>query len=220
MKKYNYLILLFLSFILSPHKSYADCTQEEINHFKEYEDKYKVTYEFNKDNKTYTLKLFNPLPNEFDYANESSEFISKCKHNDDYNIECTNVEMNNYIIDIVGLSDSCNEVLKQININLTKKNEFWTDPLCEGIEEFVLCQPTYDKDITYEEFTSRVATYKKTKISKPIETNNNTDNNDNKYINYLKDNLFEIIAISVFTIVLIVTIILVTKNIKKSRRLE
>ena len=85
MKKYNYIILLFLSFLLSPPKSYANCTQEEINNFKEYADKYKVSYEFNKDNKTYTLKLFNPLPNEFDYANKL----------DDFNIECTNVEMNN-----------------------------------------------------------------------------------------------------------------------------
>ena len=98
--------------------------------------------------------------------------------------------------------------------------------MCEGIEEFVLCQPTYDKEIDYDTFVSRVNTYKKTKQEKVVdEPQKETENKKinviiNNILKFIQDNLFTITIITVFAIAIIVTIILTAKKIKKSRRLE
>lgn len=207
--------------LLIPTIIYADCTKEEIDNFKKIEDDYKVTYDFDKDTKLYTLTFYSPNPDLYDFIGEDETVFSNCEVLDDNMAKCSNIKPNTYNFEIVGVTTNCNETLKKIEITLPKYNGYYNDPLCEGIEEFVLCQPTYDKDIDYETFVSRVNSYKKNHQSKPIDNNTKEEvKEENKLIQYIQDNLFQIIIVIIFIVMIIITIILTAKSIKKSRRLE
>lgn len=218
MNKSKYLLTTLSLFIMLPSITYAECTPEEIKHFKEIEDEYKVTYEFNKETKDYTIKLFMPEPSKYTFAAYEDGNI-KCEKINENERQCNSIPPGEYEIFIIGSNETCRGELKTINLKLAKYNHYSDDPLCNGIEEFVLCQPTYSKEIDYETFASRVNTYKKTK-QKEQEANINEDKENNKVLNYIKANLFNIIIITVFSVSIIITIILTAKALKKSRRLE
>lgn len=218
MNKKNYLVILLSLFIILPHFTYAECAKEEMDHFKEIEDQYKVTYEFNKETKDYTLKMYVAEPQNYLFATYKDGNI-KCNKVNEYERLCNNIPPGEYELYIIGISETCKEELKTIKIKLDQYNPYSEDSLCNGIEEFVLCQPTYGKEIDYDSFVSRVNTYKKTKQEEQ-QANNNENNKDNKVLNYIKANLFNIIIITIFTISIIATIIMSAKALKKSRRLE
>ena len=59
MNRKKYLILTTMLSLLCINKTYAACTQQEINDFKKIEDEYKITYKFDKETKTYVaIKRF------------------------------------------------------------------------------------------------------------------------------------------------------------------
>lgn len=216
----KHIISLLSLFVLLPSTIYADCTEEEIKNFKKIEDDYKVTYEFNKETKNYTLKFYSPEPNMYDFI----IYIVKtptCKELENNMTECYNIDPGTYDLEIVGQTDSCKNSFKQLTIDLPKYNKYSDDPLCKGIEDFVLCQPTYDKDIEYDDFVSRVNTYRNSlEIVNENDTNQNINKPENKILEYIKNNLFEIIIVAIFVLMVIATIILTAKSAKKSRRLE
>lgn len=217
----NKLLLLIPLSLLIPTIAYADCTKEEIQEFKEVEEDYKITYEFDKDTKLYSLTFYNPKSDLYDFIGENDSIFSNCEVIDETKAKCDNIKSGTYNFEVVGLSETCNNTLKKVTLTLPKYNSYAEDPLCEGIEEFVLCQPTYDKDIDYDTFVSRVNSYKKTKQEKEEEIKpKTTDKEESIIIKYIKDNLFQIIIIVIFIIMVITTIILSAKSIKKSRRLE
>ena len=223
MKKLK-LLVFFFSFILLPNVIYAGCTKDEINYFKRIEDKYRVTYEFNKASMNYDVYLYT-YENDL-YAFNLSDYQDKINaiyEEDDYVvIQLTNIEPGTMTITIIGATDTCDSTLKEIYLDLSKQNKYWNDPLCEGIEDFVLCQPTYDKEIDYDTFVSRVNTYKKTKQREATKEEEGKKSNGviDKVTNFLKENLFQIIISVVFVIAIVVTVILTAKSIRKSRRLE
>jgi len=218
------IILTFMLSLLCVNKIYADCTQEEFDEFTRLENEYQVIYEFNKDTKDYNLVFTNPKPEMFDYIMYIKDDFN-CNDIDKNITACYNVPINEYQIEIVGQTNTCNDVVKTFTLNLPRYNIFSEDPLCQGIEEFVLCQSTYDKQIDYETFVSRVNIYKKTK-QKEIEKEENKELNeeDNKNINkiesYIKEKPIEVIIIAIFIILVVISIIVITRSIKKSRRLE
>ena len=205
----------------------AACTQEEIDSFKKVEKKYTVKYEFDKTSKKYTMYFNNPNPDNYVYQ-IYSEVTIDCTVLGNGQTKCINFPSGSYDVDIKGNTASCKDVLKTITINLPEYNKFSDDPLCEGIEEFVLCSPTYEKEIDYESFVSRVKTYKKTKTQKEAQTNSNEDDGeksnssifDSKLVNYIKENWIEITIIMVFIILVTITVVITAKSIRKSRRLE
>lgn len=225
MKKNKKIILFTILLLLFNTNVYASCTEEEINGFKKIEDEYKITYEFNKETKDYTL-IFNKSKNpiyEYDFSGDNDN-IEKVEFEpvNETTYRFNRVQYGEYIIKIRGVTESCNDILKEININLPKYNIYFEDPLCEGLEDFVLCQPTYDKEIDYETFVSRTNTeIKKRKKEAQEQTNEPKDDyKDSKIFQYIKDNLFKIIIITIFIIMIIITVVLMSKSIKKSRRLE
>ena len=217
MNKQKYLLTTLSLFIMLPSITYAECTSEEIKHFKEIEDEYKVTYEFNIDNQRYNLMF---------YANETYDYVfdikfeeeTTCEEKDKNTIVCYNVIPSKYKVSIVGNTNTCNDTLKTINLTLAKYNPYYQDSICDGIEDFVLCQETYDKDIDYETFKSRVNIYKKNLQKKEKEIKN-VEGKDNAINQYIKNNIIQIIITAVFTIAIIVTTVLTIKSSKKSRRL-
>lgn len=213
----NKRILLFLSVcLLFSNHVYAECTTDERKEFRNIEDNYKITYEFNKDTKDYTLTFTSPEPDKFDYF--INNINVNCGDTVNNQTKCTGFTPGYQEIFIIGQTDSCNEILKEVSMTLAY-NKLSEDPLCEGNEDFVLCNPSYDKEIDYDSFVSRLNTYKKNKGNNPSSSSNSVKE-ENAIITYVKNNLVSIITITIFIILVIITIILTAKSIKKSRRLE
>ena len=221
MTKIKYCILIFILSLICTNKVCAVCTQEEMDGFKKIEDKYQVTYEFDMDSKTYSLFFKSPKPDNYHYVIYTESDLN-CTTINKTTLKCINFNPDIYTIEIVGMTDTCDDVLKTFDLNLTRYNNYASDPLCEGIEEFVLCNPLYDKEIDYETFVSRVNTYKKTKDKETIQDEPTTDDVEpiDDLLNYIKENIIQIIIIIIFIVLLIITIIITAKSIRKSRRLE
>ena len=220
MNKFKYIILALTIFVFNIHSISADCTEEALKEFKGVKDEYTVKYEFNKSTQNYTIYFNAPLPEKF-YYQIYTDMQLDCSAEDNKTLKCINFPSGNYEVVVSGITEECNDSLKTIKLKLPKYNEYSEDPLCEGIEDFVLCSPTYSKDIDYESFVSRVNTYKKglekqeePEPEEPDQTIIDTT------IEYVKNNLVSIIIVIAFIILLIITIIITAKSIRKSRRLE
>ena len=221
MKKYKYLLLTFLIPLLIPITAYAECTKEDIEHFKEIEDEYTITYELDKETNLYTIILNNPDSANYEYAFENSDIVNNCSSIGNGKTNCNNITSGEYKITIVGIKENCYDTLKKITLNLVTYNNYSEDPLCNGLEEFYLCQPTYDKSIDYDTFVARVKLYKeKQEEKKQNEQQKEETQKESKILKYIKDNLIQIIVIAVFIIMIVITIILTIKSAKQSRRLE
>lgn len=223
MKKNKYIILTLTLFLLNIQTTYAACTQEEIDAFKKIEDEYTVKYEFDKTSKTYTMYFNTPKPEKYRFQ-IYSEVQVNCTNTEGNTKKCINFPAGPYDIEVIGVTNTCNDVLKQITLELPEYNKLSEDELCKGIEEFVLCSPTYDKEIDYDTFVSRVNTYKKTKEKEEKNKVGDEEPEDetiaDKVLYYVKNNLVQIIIISVFIVLVIITTIITAKSIRKSRRLE
>ena len=219
MNKTKHILFLSILSLFCLDKVNAACTKEELDAFKQVEDKFTAVYEYDLEQKTNTVTIYNPDWDKYrllvDFNDEST-----CKNINGY-IVCSNIETGNYEVSLSGKSNTCDTTLKTIKVKVSQYNKYYNDPLCEGIEEFVLCQKTYDKDIDYETFKSRVNTYKKSKEKEINQEEDSQQTTEKKEITkYIENNLLTIIIGSVFTILVVVTIILTAKSIKKSRRLE
>jgi len=226
MKKIRYTILTIVTFLACITNTYAACTQEEKDAFKRVEDKYTIKYEIDRTTKKYTLYLERAKPDKYEFVIYTDESI-KCEDVSDTLSKCYPFASGEHEFSVAGQTESCNDILKTTIIKLPKYNTYADDPLCQGIEEFVLCNPVYDKEIDRESFESRVATYKKNKLKNELEnekSKNEKDNQNNEYItkilDYIKENMVQIIIIIVFIILVVITLIVTAKSIRKSRRLE
>ena len=215
------IMITLVSLIVNTDIIYAECTSKDTEYFKSIEDKYQVSYEFNKDTRTYTMSLIYGDMSSFVYnvAGDGIEDINAKLV--DNKLIMGNLIPGQYIVYIVGASDSCNDIFKREEITLPQYNQYAYDPACEGIEEFALCSPTYDKYIDYNTFISRVNSYKKNKANNTIPDNNIKE--ENTVLEWLKDNYLYFIY-AVIGIVALFIIILIIKaiynNERKRRRLE
>ena len=226
MKKNKYIILTLMMFGLQTQHISAACTQEELNEFKKNEDTYIMKYEYDKSTEKYNIYIEgknNQLYNYIIYTDNAFE----CEETQDNRIKCHSFEPGNYKIEILGQTATCDSVLKRKTLKIPKYNKYSEDPLCEGIEEFVLCNPAYSKDLEYETFVSRVETYKKNHAStKPTEEQKKptgltkVEDFIDKIIDYVKENWIEITIVVVFIILVLITAIAKIKSIRKSRYLE
>lgn len=229
MKKTRYFILFLFTFLLISPKVYATCSQEELNHFKEIEDQYKVTYDYNPDTKTYSITYIMTEVDKYRYEIAIAGEDINCTSPEEGKIVCTGKNFNGYQeFIIIGNSNTCTGEIKKTSLTIPKYNEFYGSQLCEGIEEFALCQLEYDEEITEEEFEKRVEIYKKNQDDK----NSNSEkeeNNDEKQEDggklytikqYIKDNFLKIFIITIFVILCIVSITMIVVYERKRRRLE
>lgn len=219
MKKFNYFITPFIIFLL-PIITYAECTEEEYNHFNKIKDKYKIEYKFDESKSHYILTLYNPESGHYTYEIQSVDKMPlTCEISNNSDTICNGIYPGGYNISVIGNTNTCNDTLKRTFLRLKPYNKYSEDPLCEGIKDFVLCQETYDKEIDYETFVSRVESYKEQKKEEK-ENNKKKIIDINKIKAYIEDNLYETIIIAVFVVLVIVTVIITIITAKKSRRLE
>ena len=211
------ILLTLISFITFTPEIYAECTNEEVNAFKKISNEYKVTYEMNTESKLYNLTFYDPAPDKYTFVINGATDGDFSIH-DNNNYQYLGLSPGEYTVTIEGVTNTCKDVLKTINLSLPKYNKYTEDPLCKGIEEFVLCQSTYDKDIDYETFKQRVEVYKKTKTENNIKTDD--INKNNTIVNYFKNNIGQISLFTISLVLVIIVITLIAKRQKKSRRLE
>lgn len=224
MNKKKYFVLTTILFFSLLPKTYASCNQEEIDEFKKIEDDYKITYEFNKDTKDYTITLHQNDSEKYLYVfDEKINTNGTIGVDNNNNITISKMSPGEYVFEIVTDDNDYSCELKKIELKLLKYNIYSEDPLCNGIEEFYLCQPYYEKDIDRETFESRVNTYKKTKVeeeNKNQEEEKEDKESKNKLLVYIQNNLYQVIIIAIFIILTITTIIVTIIQQRKSRRLE
>lgn len=220
-KKYTFFLILSFLCLDNVH---AACTQKEKENFKEIENKYEITYEYHSDTKKYTVYFDRANPDKYEYIIYSGKNLD-CSEVDKTTAKCSNLEPGKYVVRIMGQTKSCNDVLQETTLVLPEYNKYYNDPLCNGIEEFVLCQETYDKEMDYETFKSRVETYKKSKAENEIKKQEEEKEQKEKEFkedisNFFEENYINIIIVVIFIILVTITTIITAKQVRKSRRLE
>lgn len=236
MKKPFYLITTLLLSLSICNKVNAYCTEWEKNYFKEIESQYKATYDYDKNTGLYSITYYMPEPNLYTYriAIKSENFNCESISVDvGISLKCIGKDFYGYQEFVIfGNSNTCNDELKKEIIDIPKQiyNKYSNSNLCEGIEEFVLCQKDYEIEITEDEFVSRTETYKQTKEKNKNDENiQNKENKESKNENlqtknnifyFFQNNLKLIIPIFILINLIIISTILSIKSIKKSRRLE
>ena len=146
--KKKLLIIPLLSF-LCLNKVYAECSQQEIDEFKKIEDQFTVTYELDNSSKLYTIYLKNPQIGKYGYEISGiSENIVPTIEND--TVILKNVVSGNYNFAVYNNNENCKEPLKKNDLNLLKYNKYSESKACDGLEDFYLCQETYDEEIDEE----------------------------------------------------------------------
>lgn len=225
MIKKRYIVLTLVLSLIGMNKSYAACTQEQLNDFKLVESNYKVTYELNRTTEKYNVILHRDINNKYTYIIDGNMYKNENIYVKDNEIICKNISPGEYTIEIVDTNDNCKEAYKTITIKVPRYNKYSEDRLCEGIEEFYLCQETYEKEIDRETFESRINTYRTKKEKdnnkqEKIETSKEDDKGILEIIEYVQKNLTQVIIIAVFIILIIITTIVNIKQSRKSRQLE
>ena len=110
MKKYKYLLLSLLISLLIPSTIYAECTEEDLQDFKEKEKEFTIKYEFDKETKMYTITMNYPDSEKYVYGSNDKDFISsKCEVIDKKTVKCEQVKPNEYTFAIIGKSESCKQ---------------------------------------------------------------------------------------------------------------
>ena len=216
------LLITLVSLVVNTNIIYAECTSKDKEYYESIKDKYNISYDFDKETKTYKFNLTYGDNSAFTYYVIGDGLDNSESYIDENKIVINNLIPGNYAVYIIGASDSCSDTFREETITLSQYNEYAFDPICEGIEEFVLCSPTYDKEIDYETFISRANTYRKNKTKKD---NTTVDEKDNKITitEWLKNN-YQYIIYGLIGIVILVILIIIIKAIyskeRKRRRLE
>ena len=223
MIKKRYIVLTLVLSLIGINKSYAACTQDQLDAFKLVEKEYKVTYELNRSTNDYTVNLYEDENDKYEYVFDENLVKDRMLSIINNSIVIENVPFGEYTLEIKSKEQNCNETLKTITIKLPRYNQYSEDPLCDGIEEFYLCQETYEKVVDRETFESRVKTYKKTKEQQNEERPTEPEEESNKLnelLLYTQNHLIEVIIVVMFIILVIITTIVTIKQSRKSRRLE
>lgn len=226
MKK-KYILLAFILSLLWIDNVYADCSKETKKEYDEIQHQYKITTKFDSNSKTYTARIEKANTNKFVYTTAITYYYD-CEQISDTVTECYGLEPGkSFYAYIMGKTSDCDIMLREDEIKLERYNEFYGDPLCTGIEEFVLCQEIYDREIDRETFEQRVNQYKESKQNvekKEEEKKQKEEKEKNNIINkigtYIKENKIQVVIIIVFIILATISIIIEVKTSKKSRRLE
>lgn len=223
MNKKKYIAFPILLSLLSINSVYAACTEELENEYIKIKNQYKITPIFNSIEKNYTVRIEQPNTNKFRYTTAiTSQY--KCEKISDTVTECYGLKPGtSFYAYVLGNTKECDIKLKEEEIYLDKLNKFYGDPLCSGVEEFVLCQEIYDREISRETFEYRINKYKESKELKhqeELKKQEEENKKENKISTYIKENTTQVIIIAVFIILVIITIMVGYKSMKKSRRLE
>ena len=218
-------------FLILPLVVSADCESD----FKTIEKEFKISYKYNSETTDFDIILVNPNYERYSYvfykSNERNDLGNADRKITEKQLTITikHYKGTEYAYKIVALYDGCkNTFVKEGKMLLGESNPYAESQLCEGYEEFVLCQKEYDKQMDEATFKSRLEAYKESKES---EKSDNLSDDGKKTIEGIKDIFdiivefveeytIEVIIVAIFIVVLIIMITLLIIRSIKSRRLE
>lgn len=235
MKKILVILLAFFTYINCAHAS--TCVTESM-----LEEAYnlKLEYKYIKETNDYEVSLTGLTSGDiyvynsdggqyiFDYVNlkydeELGEYVGltteekKYKRIEGNTIIITGIPSNNYNFVIAASGkNGCYEDIKTIGIDLKDYNKYADDERCEDInyEEFRMCDPWYEGEISEENFAEKLEEYKNNKEGGNEIIDNNDYDGDKEKNNVFEwiNNYYLYIIISFVVIAIIILIIIINKK--------
>ena len=116
-------------------------------------------------------------------------------------------------------SSSCGDIVRTITVNVPKFNQYYLDPLCEGINggQLSVCDKWYNYEVDYDTFVRKVTQYKDS--LKDIEEKKKKEEEE-KFVEQIKEFFEEYYLYFVVGILLIIAIVVVIKVRRKRSELE
>lgn len=225
MNKKKYIIFTLIPFLFCIDKVNANtCNMKIIKEFNKVSNIYKIDYKYNIEKESYTIILKYSANSIYEYLIYNTDKL-ECEQINSKTKECHGFKPGKYNYEIYGKNNECEETVTTGNFEIKELKNYSEDPLCEGIEEFVLCQKDYYKELEYETFVSRVNSYKKTKKEKEEkqkleQEEKEKDELKNKVLTYIENNIIQIVIVVIFIIIVTISAIVMIKSARKSRRLE
>lgn len=182
MKKIIYLTMLgiFLAIpsVVKAAPTYYECEVTNMTKLQKLASNITSTYDyeeiFNENSKygdvTFTVMLSNLNENLYIVERESEQRYNYTSNE----MIFRNIKPGRSIAyDVYGNGLGCvGERILTLYVNVPPYNKYYTDEICEGIEDSKLCSRWYKMDVTYNEFKSKVEKYKASIVIKPEETDN------------------------------------------------
>ena len=202
MKTIKCTLLIIVLNIIFPISIYADCESD----FKAVEKDFKVSYKYNEDTDDFTIKLVCPDRNKYTFGFYNPDDVKDAYWTNEEEKKITTI--NNYKKDeykymLLGTYGDCKDyIVKEGTIKLTKDNPYINNSLCEGNEDFSLCQKENKEIVDEDTFKIELEGYKQNKSSKK----------SNKIATYFNKNKTEIIIITLLIISFIVGFIIYNRK--------
>ncbi len=220
MSKNNNLLFTILLLILSINIVQAECTEEEKKQITESINKVELIYKhLGEVTKEDGSKVYNEymvtatnIPEGvyvhlYPFTDENFE-----ETEEGLKLKLTTGEWHYYMY-----SAKCNEVLKDIELNLPKFNTYSLDPLCKDVDtdDFIYCHKYYKGDISRETFERKVKEYRQLNH---LDDSNNPKNIKTNIIKPIINFLLKYYIYILITIGVSLLTVLLVKIIQKRKR--
>ena len=203
--KIKYLLLLL---ILIPFTVLADnCDPNDKLRYSKLASNIKFNYDYVEENNNVTFKIIiTNLSKELYIIDNKGNKITYQKSNKG-EIVLTDYSSGEYNFKIFSLDKTCkNQLISNKTIKLPDYNPYANEKICEGIEEYELCQKWKKNDLDHDQFITKVTKYKneKNKIEKSEETEEDITNN---IIVWLINHYFPILLSIIFICSILIVIL-------------
>ena len=210
--KLNSLLLIIGAFILFNPMNVKACSYNELSELKTLASNINISYEEYKKDNNYAFRVFiNNLSSRFYLIDTHTGWRFNGTSEGELVLDYFNLGSTTKL-DIY--SDSCPGTLIYSNyVIIPSLNKFYGNSLCEGIEDYKLCQKWITNTMTYKEFYDDVTKYKESLIIKE-------EIKKEKNINYLEvfiNFIYEYGIIMGLSLLIIFLIVVIIRYIKRDR---
>jgi len=215
--KFNNLIFVLMFFALfNPISVKASCTYSELSDLKKIASNINVSYDSYMENDIPKFNVFFNNLNDKLYIKDTSTGNIFTNHNTTLNELVLNYfkEGTTSKIEVYSYGETCHDYLLYTTyVVLPSYNKFYGNSLCEGIEDYKLCQKWVSNTMTYKDFYNDIKKYKKSLEKQEMETQKEKVSVSELILNFIYD--YGII-IGVSLLIIYITVFIV-RYIKRDR---
>ena len=144
--------------------------------------------------------VFSGVSNELTlYNSTNNKYYFYIKIDDSYfgDVDINNVSSGTKKFKIYGASSCSNTTLRNITINVSPRNPYFNDPLCDNIKEYSLCQKFTNANVDYETFKVKTQDYiDSKKKNENVPNDNNYDDSYWKFFEFYQKYYFVMVIIT------------------------
>lgn len=144
--------------------------------------------------------VFSGVSNELTlYNSANNKYYFYIKIDDSYfgDVDINNVSSGTKKFKIYGASSCSNTTLRNITINVSPRNPYFNDPLCDNIKEYSLCQKFTNANVDYETFKVKTQDYiDSKKKNENVPNDNNYDDSYWKFFEFYQKYYFVMVIIT------------------------